>query len=351
MIERPLKVGIIGPGGIARSAHAPYYINDKRTELAAVTSRTLEKAEAFAKDFNVPAAYDDTQTMLENEDIDLVSICTPNKFHKDAVIQSLKAGCHVLCEKPPAMSLAEAEEMEFAAEEAGKVLMYAFHHRYNLETQVLKRAIEAGDLGSIYHTNVQAMRRRGIPGWGVFTNKELQGGGPLIDVGVHMLDLALYLTDFPEPIEVMGSTHKRIGHKPGVGLLGQWDPAKYEVEDLATGMVRFQNGMSMLIESSFAANQKEEETLNVKLLGDQGGAETAPLQLFEEKHGSLLNTTPAYLEKTDPRSSYERQITHFIDCCRGEAKPLSTPAQGTTVQRIVEGLYESAAKCQSVSLL
>ncbi|WP_026688407.1 Gfo/Idh/MocA family protein [Alteribacter aurantiacus] len=351
MTQKSLKVAIIGPGGIARSAHAPFYIKDTRTELVAVTSRTMEKAEAFAKDFSIPSAYDDVDKMLENEEIDIVSVCTPNKFHKEGVLKALKAGCHVLCEKPPAMTFEEAEEMEFAAEASGTVLMYAFHHRYNLETQVLKRAIESGDLGNIYHTNVQALRRRGIPGWGVFTNKELQGGGPLIDVGVHMLDLALYLTGYPEPIEVMGATHKRIGNKPGVGLLGQWDPEKYEVEDLATGMVRFQNGMSMVIESSFAANQKEDETLNVKLFGDQGGADTAPLQLYEEKYGSLLNTTPAYLEKTDTRSSYERQITHFIECCLGEAKPLATPAQGTTVQRIVEGLYESAAKSQAVSLL
>ncbi|TMW72433.1 Gfo/Idh/MocA family protein [Alteribacter natronophilus] len=351
MTSPKLRAAIIGPGGIARGAHAPFYIKDSRTEIAAVVSRTHEKAAAFAEEFHIPAAYDCADTMLEAEKPDLVSICTPNKFHREMVLKSLEAGCHVLCEKPPAMTAEEAEEMEEAAERAGRHLVYAFHHRYNPETRVLKKAIESGDLGSIYHTSVQAMRRRGIPGWGVFTSKELQGGGPLIDVGVHMLDLALYLTGYPEPVEVMGATHKRIGNRPGTGLMGQWDPENYNVEDLASGMVRFQNGMSMVIETSFAANQQDEETLNVRLLGDRGGADTSPLRLYEERYGALFDSAPAFLEKTDSGSSYERQITHFIDCCLDKSRPLATPADGTTVQRIVNAIYESSAKSSAVSLI
>ncbi|PYZ95791.1 oxidoreductase [Alteribacter lacisalsi] len=351
MTKHTLRAAIIGPGGIARGAHAPYYIKDNRTELVAAVSRTYEKAAAFARDFEIPAAYDCVDTMLEEQKPDMVSVCTPNKFHREMVLKALKAGCHVLCEKPPAMTAGEAEEMEEAAEAADRLLIYSFHHRYNLQTQILKKAIYSGDLGAIYHTNVQAMRRRGIPGWGVFTSKELQGGGPLIDVGVHMLDLALYLTGYPEPVEVMGATHKRIGNRKGVGLLGEWDPEQYTVEDLASGMVKFQNGMSMMIESSFAANQKEEESLNVRLLGDKGGAETSPFRLYEERYGSLFDSAPAYLEKTDSRSSYERQLVHFVDCCLGESEPLAKPEDGTKVQRIIQGLYESSAKSGSVSLI
>lgn len=349
-MDAKLKVAIIGPGGIARGAHIPHYQNDPRTEVVAVCSRTEETALSAAKEFDIPYTFTDVDEMLMATRPDVVSVCNPNAYHHDAVVKSLKAGCHVLCEKPPAMSTLEAVDMEKAAKASGKHLLYAFHHRYNLETTVLKRAIESGELGTVYHMNVKAMRRRGIPGWGVFTNKELQGGGPLIDVGVHMLDLAMYLTGFPKPVEVMGATHQRLGKKPGVGLFGSWDPKEFTVEDLATGMIRFENGVTMNLSASFAANVREDEHLNVELLGDKGGAETNPFTLYQEKYGSLFNAEPAYLNRTDNRDSYERQITHFLDVIEGKSRPIITPDQGTVIQQIIEALYTSAKSRQVVRL-
>src|SRR5699024_4627011 len=152
-----------------------------------------EKVEQVAEEYNIPNAFTNHEEMLQEVELDAVSICTPNKFHAPAAIAALRAGCHVLCEKPPAMTVEEAHQMDIEAKNAGKILTYGFHFRHKPEVETLKRFIDGGELGEIYAAHVLAIRRRGIPGWGVFTNKELQGGGPLIDIGVHMLDTALYL--------------------------------------------------------------------------------------------------------------------------------------------------------------
>ncbi|QKS72238.1 Gfo/Idh/MocA family oxidoreductase [Paenalkalicoccus suaedae] len=345
------RVGIIGSGDIARSVHMPAIQKDPRAEITAVCSRTEATAQKAAKEFHVTNVYTDVKKMLHDIELDLVLVATPNKFHAAYVMEALEAGCHVLCEKPPAMDAAEALMMEQLATSKGKHLIYGYHHRYNLETMFLQKAIVSGELGDIYHVNVQAVRRRGIPGWGAFTDKELQGGGPLIDVGVHMLDLAMYLTDFQKPTEVMAMTHQRLGKKPGVGLLGEWDPATFSVEDFVAGSIRFENGMSLTLETAYAANVEQEEELNVKLLGDKGGSQTNPLKLFGEKYGQLLDTTPAFIHKTDARSSYERQMEHVFDVLDGKAKPIVEAWQGTFVQQLVDAFYQSAKEGRAVSLV
>ncbi|HET7615420.1 MAG TPA: Gfo/Idh/MocA family oxidoreductase, partial [Bacillales bacterium] len=181
-----LKIGVIGAGGIARGVHLPNYLKcEDRVEIVAISDVVKENAERTAEEYSIPHVFTDYEEMLENVDLDAVSVCTPNKFHAPAAKAALDAGCHVLCEKPPAMTADEAKAMEEASRKSGKILTFGFHYRHAQETEVLKRFIDAGELGDIYAVNVKAVRRRGIPGWGVFTNKELQGGGPLIDIGVH----------------------------------------------------------------------------------------------------------------------------------------------------------------------
>src|SRR5690625_3423648 len=222
-MSKRLKIGIIGAGGIATGAHIPAYLKcSDRVEIISVADIHKQKAEDCAEKFSIPYAFDNYEDMLTELTLDAVSICTPNKFHCSATLKALEAGCHVLCEKPPAMSYEEALIMETAAKKVGKILTYGFHYRYTPEVMALKRFIEGNELGDIYTARVTAMRRRGIPGWGVFTNKELQGGGALIDIGVHMLDVALYLMGYPEPDTVLASTYQKIGNKKGVGLSGEW---------------------------------------------------------------------------------------------------------------------------------
>lgn len=349
-MNNPVKVAVIGPGLIAKGAHIPHYQNDPRTEVIAVSSHSMASAKEAAEETGVPGYYDDPVQMLEAEKPDLVSVCSPNASHFGDVMAALKAGCHVLCEKPPGVSPLEAVEMEQAAKASGKHLLYGFQNRFNPASIVLKRAVEAGELGFIYHVNVTAMRRRGIPSWGSYTDPSENGGGPLMDVGVHMIDLAMYLTGFPRPVEVMGVTHRRLGQKPGVGLLGAWDPKSFQVEDLATGLIRFENGMSMSIQTSYAGNIEKDEHLNVELLGDRGGAETNPFTLYQEKYGALFDAKPAYLDESFDSDSHARQIRHFIDLTMGKAKPVNVPREGTAIQQIIEALYLSASSKQSVSL-
>ncbi|WP_067619750.1 Gfo/Idh/MocA family protein [Alicyclobacillus acidiphilus] len=343
-----LRVGIVGAGGIAQHAHIPNYLKvSDRVEIVSICDVVLDMAKKTAEKFDIPNVFSSVDEMLAGPELDAVSICTPNKFHKDASIAALRAGCHVLCEKPPAMSVAEAEEMANAAKEAGKYLTFGFHYRHSKEVDTLKRFVEAGELGDIYAATAIAMRRRGIPGWGVFTNKALQGGGPLIDIGCHMLDTALYLMGYPEPTMVLGATYQELGTRKGVGLLGDWDYQNFSVEDMARGFVKFANGATLVIESAFAANVQLNDEMNVKLMGKEGGANVFPLTIYQERHGALVDVSPVYLPDV---SAYEREIKRFVDACLGGEPPISTPEQGVKLQRIINGLYQSAETGETVKL-
>lgn len=345
---KALNIGIIGAGGIAQDVHIPHYLsNGERVAIQAVCDVNVTKAQEVANRFSIPSVYENYTSMFAAEHLDAVSICIPNKFHADAAMTALKSGCHVLCEKPPAMSVDEAEMMRQTAEHEDKILTFGFHLRHAIETEVLKRYIDAGELGDIYAANVHWFRRRGIPGWGVFTNKSLQGGGPLIDIGVHMLDTALYLMDYPEPEAVFGTTYQRIGTKPGVGLMGEWDWRHFSIEDMARGMITFKNGASIMLDSAFAVNIREEESVRGQLMGDKGGADMFPLGIYQEKHDTLVDVSPVYLPE---RNEHETEISRFVTCCLEHTSPISTAAEGVKIQKIIQGLYQSAETGELVKL-
>src|SRR5690625_1851674 len=341
-----LKVGIIGAGGIAQTDHIPNYLKSGfDVEIVGIADISLDRANEVAKEFDIPHVYASYEDMFAEVSLDAVSVCVSNKFHADASIAARKAGRHLLCEKPPAMNAEEAAHMRQVADEAGKILTYCFHFRYQPEVETAKAFVDAGEMGDIYSARVQAIRRRGIPGWGVFTNKDLQGGGSLIDIGVHMLDIALYLMGYPEPENVLGKTHQRIGNRKGIGLLGEWDYKNFNVEDMAVGMVTFKNGAKLLIETAFAANVEKDDTMQVSIMGDQGGADIFPLKIYQEKYGALLDVSPAYIQKRDV---YSHEINHFVKSCLEGTIPLSTPEQGLIIQQIVDAIYESAQQGKAI---
>lgn len=348
-MQRKLRVGLIGAGGIARTAHLPALARlGALADLTAVADVQLNVAEQAALDYHIPFYFANYQVMLEQADLDAVFVCTPNKYHAPASIAALQAGCHVLCEKPPAVTSVEAEQMAQAATESGRIMSYGFHYRHAFEVETLRRFIQAGELGDIYAATCLAIRRRGIPGWGVFTNRELQGGGPLIDIGVHMLDAALYLMGYPEPLAAYGVTYQKLGTRPGVGLLGAWDAQHFSVEDMARGMVQLAGGASIIVDTAFAANVAPRETMQVRLMGDQGGADLFPPRIYQERHGALLDVAPTFQKQE--RDCYELQAEHFLRSCLGEVSPISTPEQGVILTRIIEGLYRSADSGQLVHL-
>ena len=345
-----LKVGIIGAGGIARMAHIPGYQALEDVEVAAVADVDEQAARRTAEEFDVPRVFTDYRDLLALDDIEAVSVCTPNFMHKEPTIAALRAGKHVLCEKPIARNAAEGRAMVAAARRYRRQLMVALQWRFRPEAQVLKRFVEAGDLGEVYHAHARAMRRRGIPGWGDFVEKEKSGGGPLIDIGVHILDLTLWLMGHPRPVSVTGVTYAKFGHRRDVvGLLGQWDVERFSVEDFAVGLVRFANGASLLLEASFAANLKE-NVFNTHLYGTEAGASAFPLEIYGERHGAVTDTTVPTFGRWARVKPHSAEVAAFVEALRN-GKPVPVPGEEALVAtEIIDGIYASAARGRVVRM-
>jgi len=334
-----LRMAIIGSGQIAQVTHIPNYQLMGNVEIVGICDTRLEAAKTVAEKFGIEKYYDSHKEMLEEVKPDAVTICVPNKFHCQITLDALEAGCHVFCEKPPAITVEEAESMEKKAQEKEKLLSYGFHFRASEHVAFLKNRIKVGKMGEIYHTEVKWHRRRGIPGWGCFTNKEIQGGGPLIDIGAHMLDSALYLLDYPEISYVCATSSDRIGKTSKVGLMGGWDPERFTVEDGIFGYIRFADGTSLDLQTSFAINRKEKDVRSVKFYGSKEGADLFPLEIYGEEDGQLVDHTFPFLETRDWHLDVD---TNFVKACLGEEELLVTAKQGAYIQKLICALYESA---------
>ncbi len=342
-----INVGIIGTGGIAVNTHMPALAAQPDTKIVAVCDVNEAGMHSAAQQFDVRQVFTDYRKMLEIPDLHAVHVCTPNYLHVQPAVDALDAGIHVMVEKPIARNAIEGALIVEAAKRSGKKLMVAQCMRFTAETQFLKRCIDAGDLGEIYFSRVWALRRRGVPSWGVFTDKEKQGGGPLIDIGVHMLDMALYLMGHPKPIAASGIAYTKIGNTPGhVGRWGMWNYENYTVEDFAAGFVRLDNGASIVIESSFAANIAEDR-MNVALLGTKGGAETSPIRIFGEDRGAVLDITPSYLPTVN---MYAVEIRGFYDSIINDTEPPVTGEQALNVMKILDALYKSGEEGREIAI-
>lgn len=346
-MSKKLQVGIIGTGGIARNCHMPAWSRHPDCEIIAVCDANEQALNTAAEQFGVKYKFTDFKKMLIMAEIDVVDICTPNYLHAEPAILALNSGKHVMVEKPMAMNAVEGEAMCQAAQKAGKKLMVAQNCRFGSEAQTLKRFIDAGEMGEVYYARVQALRRRGIPGWGVFTQKDKQGGGPLIDIGVHALDLTLWLMGHPKPTAASGLCYTKFGTRPGlVGLFGKWDHTNYTVEDFATGLIRFDNGASLVIESSFAANI-EKDVFNTALFGTEGGCEWNPIKIFKEEHQTLLDVTPVFLPKVN---THEAEVHQFADSILNDTPTPVPGEQGLMVMKILDAIYKSAEEGKEVAI-
>ena len=356
--DRVLRVGIIGTGGIAQGAHIPGYQNAEGVELFAACDVIEERARAMAEKFDIPHVFTDYNQMLQLPELDVVSVCTPPFAHKDAAIAALQAGKHVLCEKPMALDSTEARAMVDAWYEArashGNAFSIGFQSRFGRQAQLLKRFIDAGELGELYYGRTAALRRRGIPGWGVFTDKSKNGGGPMIDIGVHALDLALWFLGHPEPESVYGVTYRKFGNRSGIyNPWGSWDPQKYDVEDSAFAMIRFRNGTTLQLECSWALNIERSMSQTI-LAGTEGGAQLHPFKIFQEKHGTILDVVPPE-GVTEGQSGQDvpnhvHEVRGFIKAVREGTAPLVRPEEALMVSKIVDAIYASDASGESVKL-
>ncbi len=347
-MNKKLRVCVVGAGNEAVGQHIPSFLECAETaELAAVCDVNPEAAKAAAERFELHGWYTCHQEMLEKEKPDLVSVCVPNRYHAGIAIDALHAGCHVLCEKPPAMNALEAAEMQDAAKRAGRFLSFNLHWRLAPETQAVKQMVDRGAFGEIYYGRAQALRRRGIPGWGNFTNKEMQGGGALIDIGVHMLDAALYLMGYPRVSYVSASSSSRIGRRGGVGLMGCWNPEAFTVEDGLFGSIHFVGGGMLVVEAAFALNVGFKQKLNVELFGNLAGASVFERQVFSESEGSLLDSSLPFLPETNTRRAC---IAQFVRSCMERDAPLVSAEEGTRLMQVIDGLYLSAAENRPVPI-
>jgi predicted dehydrogenase len=335
------KAAIIGGGHIASQNHIPALeALQSEVEIVAICSRDIHKARALADQHNISLAFDDAEQMYASDQKpDLIFNCTANHLHYQYTMQAMENGCHVLCEKPPGLNAQQAKEMADLAYAKGKVLAYNFQRRQSQEFAILKKLQEEGRFGKIYHIKASYLRRRGIPGWGNFTNKEIQGGGALIDLGVHILDLALDLLDYQTPEQILGNTHDLIGKSGGKGLKGNWDPSKFGVEDACFAHLSFAGNISIALSCSFALNQKEEESVNLEVFGSDAGATLNPPVMFTETCGELTDIHFPFIEKSDWQL---KNTQAFIDACLDRPSNICNAEQGAVLQEIVERIYQSA---------
>lgn len=351
-MSKKLKIGVIGCGGIANGAHFPGYDNIDTIEITAVCDIVEAKAKAAAKRFNLPesAAYTDFKELIANADVDAVDICTPNYLHSIIAVEALNHGLHVFTEKPDAVSVAEAQKMKDAADKSGKVLMVMRNNRYNADSVFLKKFIADGKMGDIYSARCGWIRRRGIPGkGGWFTTKAQSGGGPLIDLGVHMIDLCIWLMGNPKPVAVTGCTYCKFADNDAQSdsVHSAFGEAKsggtFDVEDLATGYIRFDNGASMQIEFSWATNIEREKRF-YELRGTKAGASNdtsdGRFKIFAEENGSTVDIVPNLGKEREP--GHAANLRHFADVVLNGTKPDFVPEQGVNMVKILEAMYKSA---------
>ena len=343
-----LKVGVVGTGGIFKAAHLPGWLSHKDVEVVAFCDAYKASAEVVALDFPGAKVYDDYRELIADPSIDIVGISTPNLYHSEIAIAALQNGKHVFCEKPDAVNPLEAQKMADEAQKSGKLLMVMRNNRFSKEAMYAKRIIGEGKLGDLYMGRCGWIRRRGIPGrGGWFTTKELSGGGPLIDLGVHMIDLALWLSGNPKPIAVSGTTYRKFADRPDES--GNVPAGTFDVEDLAAGFIRFDNGASLQIEFSWASNIAEEQKF-LEWRGSEGGFSLIndTLRVFTESEGALVDQQPQFPGETIPQ--HTANIHHFIECVLGREMPIFTPDQGVDMIKILSAIYESAESGREVRL-
>lgn len=354
---RKLKVGVVGCGGIANAKHLPAMKRNGNFELVAFCDLLEERAMKAKEEYGTEDArvYTDYQELLK-EDVEAVYVLTPNSSHAPISIAAMEAGKHVMCEKPMAKTYAEAKAMVETAERTGKVLTIGYQNRYRADSVYLKSACQAGELGEIYYAKAHAIRRRAVPTWGVFLDEEKQGGGPLIDIGTHALDLTLWMMDNYEPEMVMGSVYRKLADQKDTGnAWGDWDPEIFTVEDSAFGYIKMKNGATINLESSWALNTLDVREAQTTLCGTKGGADMADgLRINRVSHGRQCVEKPdlaaggvAFFDGAAERPDDVEQRVFYHAIVDGE--PLTVePRQAMVVTQILEAIYESGRTGRAV---
>ncbi len=346
---KSVNIGIIGCGSIAFSSHMPLLKAHPNINLIGFQNRTKEKALLAKEQFGAVGSkvYDEASDLLEDERIDAVYILTSNDTHASYAIAALNAKKHVMVEKPMGRNKEEVHEMLKAANNNNKLLSVTYQNRFRAEVQTLKSMIDNGDLGEIYAIKAKAIRRRGTPSWGSFTNKTIQGGGPLIDVGSHVLDLALYSIDFPSIRYVSGSSYQKLSEMKTANRFGPFDSSKYDVEDSAFAFIKTTNNITLYLEASYALNTEDEGENIIEVFGTKAGAKIDnDLRLNYVTKDGYYGKTVA-LDKPNPT---KRLTNDWVQAITKNQAPLIKASEAALVNEIIDAVYESQDKNQSIIL-
>ncbi|MBE6692729.1 MAG: Gfo/Idh/MocA family oxidoreductase [Ruminococcaceae bacterium] len=352
-MSEKLRIGIVGCGGIANGKHLPALKALPDVEMVWFCDIIPERAEKAAKEYGVEGAKvcTDYREILEDKSIDIIHVLTPNRSHSTITVDALEAGKHVMCEKPMAINAAEAKKMVDAAKRTGKKLTIGYQNRHRPDSLYVKTEAESGTFGDIYYAKATAIRRRAVPTWGVFTNEYEQGGGPLIDIGTHALDLTLWCMNNYKPKYCVGTTYHKLGDKfPTGNAWGDWKPGELTVEDSAFGFIVMENGATVMLESSWALNMLDPREAITTLCGTDGGADMLDgVRINGIRHGRQYVLKPdlnaggvAFFDGSGDEKPAVREARLFIEAIREDKEPFVTPEQAYTVSRILEGIYTSA---------
>ncbi len=349
-----LRIGVVGCGGIANGKHMPSLKSQShRAEMVAFCDLIVDRAEKAAKEYGTENAkvYTDYRKLLEDKSIDVVHVCTPNRSHSEITVAALEAGKHVMCEKPMAKTAADAKLMLDAAKRTGKKLSVGYQNRYRPDSMLLKRYIDRGDLGEIYYGKAHAIRRRAVPTWGVFLNEYEQGGGPLIDIGTHALDLTLWMMNNYKPKAVLGKAFKKLGNQTETAnAWGDWDPKEFTVEDSAFGLIIMEDGSTISLESSWALNTLEVDEAKTTLCGTLGGADMKDgLRINKVDLNTQTTIIPnlsaggvAFYEGGKKLNASELEAAMWLDSITNDTDPLVLPEQAFVVTQLLEAIYTSS---------
>jgi len=350
---KKLNIGVIGAGSISELHFQAYQHMGEAVQMYAVCDLNEARAREKADKYGATQVYDDYRKLLADPAVDAVSICTWNNTHAEISIAALQAGKHVLVEKPLCRTVEEALQVQQAVRDSGKILQVGFVRRYDNNAQLMKKFIDNGELGDIYYAKASCLRRLGNPG-GWFADKERSGGGPLIDLGVHVIDICWYLMGRPKVVSVTGNTYSKLGNRGHVENLSfykaaDYDASKNTVEDLANALIRFDNGASLMVDVSFTLHAKQDE-ISVKLYGDKGGLELEPaIALVSEKHNTILNVAPQTDQKgLNVNVAFQNEIRKFVESVTTGQEPVSPVEDGVELMKILCGIYESAATGREV---
>lgn len=350
---KKVRIGIIGCGGIATGKHLPTLAKLKdEVTIVAFCDTIVSKAEDAKKKYGSADAkvYENYKDLLEDETIELVHVLTPNRSHSFITIDALNAGHNVVCEKPMAKTYKEAKEMVDTAKKTGKMLTIGYQYRCGKEALYLKRACENDDLGEIYFAKAHALRRRAVPTWGVFLDEFEQGGGPLIDIGTHALDMTLWMMNNYKPKMVVGTTYKKLGSQIECGnAWGDWDKEKFTVEDSAFGFIVMENGATIELESSWALNIRETLEAKTTLCGTKAGADMTDGLTFNGveydrqylKKPNFAVGGVAFFDGEEIEPS-DIEARNYIDALTKGTELRVKPEQALVVTQILEAIYESS---------